>query len=255
MLTTTVKLAKSIGINGSYDILTEVQRKSYADGQKRAKVLQDAKVALDAVSATADPTGHAAALKKLTAAQKTVALNKSIDDMARQVMEDKKSKCAAETSQARSAATSAKQEAQDLRKQVENKMMTEKAELISKVKQQEQERSRLQQEAAAAAKEQRVLLQQVARSMPTAADMKRKRNLEKRQVKDSTVSTLLLTMIAGKNKNQWDDKKKKIFESLENKLWEQVAIDLTNSDDEEDAEEVMVVDVEGSARAGSSGSV
>ncbi len=72
-------------------------------------------------------------------------------------------------------------------------MMTEKAELISKVKQQEQERSRLQQEAAAAAKEQRVLLQQVARSMPTAADMKRKRNLEKRQAKDSTVSTLLVS--------------------------------------------------------------
>eukprot|EP00854_Cymbomonas_tetramitiformis_P021791 gene21791-26214_t len=142
--------------------------------------VRDAKVTLDAINATADPTGHAAALKKFTAAQKTVAMNKPIDDEARQVMEDKKSKCAAETSQARSAATSAKKEAQDLRKQVENKMMTEKAELISKVKQQEQERSRLQQEAAAAAKEQRALLQQ-------------------------------LTMIAGKNKNQWDDKKKRVF--------------------------------------------
>ncbi|KAK3255709.1 hypothetical protein CYMTET_35122 [Cymbomonas tetramitiformis] len=70
---TTVKLAKSIGINGSFDILSEVQRKSYAEAQKRTKLLHDAKASLTAFNQTADPTGYAAAQKKLTAAEKNIA--------------------------------------------------------------------------------------------------------------------------------------------------------------------------------------
>ncbi|KAK3260115.1 hypothetical protein CYMTET_30912 [Cymbomonas tetramitiformis] len=73
---TTVKLAKSIGITGSYDILAELVRKSYAEAQKRAATLQTAKAALALIDENEKPTEFVAASKKLASAQKCFDSNK-----------------------------------------------------------------------------------------------------------------------------------------------------------------------------------
>ncbi|KAK3260116.1 hypothetical protein CYMTET_30913 [Cymbomonas tetramitiformis] len=118
-------------------------------------------------------------------------------------------------------------------------MMKEKAEVLTKIKEQELEKSRQLKAASVAATEQADFLRELKSSLPTPADRNRQRDREKRQGKDATISTLLLTMIAGKNKDKWDGKKRKIFELLEDKLMDQVVVDLADSDEEETPTEVQ----------------